>query len=77
MVVEELVVELVVVGGLNTAIATAVVPVAPSLFVALRVIVWTPTDRSLFEKEIPVPIWPSRREVHTKEFPDREPSSES
>ena len=52
-------------GGGFTVILTELLLVAPSLSVAVKVIVCVPTDRSFLEKEVPVPICPSILEVQT------------
>lgn len=51
--------------------------VAMSLSVAVNVIVCVPFDRALVEKDEPVPICPSRLDVHTRELPESGPSSAS
>ena len=43
-------------GSDSTVILTESLPVAPSLSVAVRVMVCVPTERSFLVKEVPVPI---------------------
>jgi hypothetical protein len=53
------------------------VPVRPCASRAASVITCEPTDRLLFEKDVPVPIWPSRLLVHVSDAPVSEPLSGS
>src|SRR5262245_55657554 len=53
------------------------VPVAPCASRAVSVIVCDPTVRLLFENDAPVPIWPSRLLVQTREEPESAPFSGS
>ena len=48
-------------------ILTESLPVAPSLSVAVRVMVCTPTDKSSLAKELPVPKGPYMLEVQSRE----------
>jgi hypothetical protein len=60
-----------------TVMETVVAPVAPSGSVPVRVMVWLPSVRSVFENDPPVPIPPSRLEVQDIALPESEPVSGS
>ena len=64
------------VGSALTVMPIEALPEAPSLSVAVRVMVWLPALREAL-MDSPVPIGPSRLEVHTREAPARGPSSGS
>lgn len=51
----------------STVMLTVSLPESPPESSTLAVMVWFPTLSDEVEKEAPVPIWPSRFEVHTSD----------